>query len=101
MHFRAEFGGGREGLLLAAAFLAAAARARAVRFVFLFLILHSARHYCRHAPAMFENVASVGLFTSTSTASVLATERLMRVSGGQSVLMGAVLGHVAFQEFFM
>ena len=97
VHFRSDFGGGERGVLFAAVFVAAAARARSVVAMFVFLLAHSARHYHHHFSAIFKNFANLGIFSATSVTSVLATNRLVR-SKRWKPLIGVVLGHLFFQE---
>ena len=97
VHFRSDFGGGERGVLFAAAFVASAARARSVLVMFLYLLVHSARHYHNHFSAIFKNFASSGIFAATSVASILVTDRLVR-SKRWKPLLGVVLGHLFFQE---
>lgn len=83
-------------MFLAAIFVVAAAHARAMRAMRVFLFFHSVQHYIQHRHLILESW-NVIVFSVSAVASVLCAERLV-AHRRWLPLQIVVVGHVVFTE---
>lgn len=103
VHFRHDVakivasGRPRVAMFLAAIFVVAAAHARAMRAMRVFLFFHSVQHYIQHRHLIFMSEWSVIVFSVAAVASVRCAERLVAHKRWLPLQL-VVVGHVVFTE---